>query len=82
MINQLTEQNQKAIYQQLKDKFGDFQSLDYAESWIQNSNSNMHIVRLKSDFERSNKKLEIRVVINESDKIAGFWIIPWSDMLK
>ena len=80
--NQFTEQNQKAVYQQLKDKFGDFQSIDYAETWIQNGNSSMNIFRFKGDFEKSNKKIEIRIVLNESDKIAGFWIKPWSDMLQ
>jgi len=80
--NQLTEQNQKAIYQQLKDQLGDFQSLEYAETWIQNSDPSLNIFRFKSDFEKSNKKVEIRVVLDKSDKIAGFWIKPWSDMLK
>ncbi|MCK5136063.1 MAG: DUF3887 domain-containing protein [Bacteroidales bacterium] len=79
--NQLTEEYQKTVYQQLKDKFGDFQSLDYVETWIQGSNNSLKIIRFKSDFDRSSKKLEIRVVLNESDKIAGFWIKPWSDML-
>ena len=80
--NQLTEENQKIVYQQLKDKFGDFQSLEYVETWVQGINKSIQIIRFKSDFVKSNKKLEIRVVLNESNKIAGFWIIPWSDMLK
>jgi 16S rRNA C967 or C1407 C5-methylase (RsmB/RsmF family) len=80
--NQLTEDNQKAMYKQLKDQFGDFKALEYTETWIQSSNSAIKIYRFKSDFEKSNKKLEIRVVLNESDKISGFWIKPWSDMLK
>jgi|WetSurMetagenome_2_1015567.scaffolds.fasta_scaffold412744_2 hypothetical protein len=79
--NQLTEQNQKAIYQQLKNQLGDFQSLEYAETWIQSSNPSLNIFRFKSDFEKSNKKIEIRVVLDKSDKIAGFWVKPWSDML-
>ena len=80
--NQLTEQNQKSIYQQLKEEYGDFESLEYAETWVQGNNNSLQIVRFKSDFEKSNKKLEIRVVLNESEKIAGFWIKPWSDMLR
>jgi hypothetical protein len=78
--NQLTGENQKIIYQQLKDKFGDFQSLEYAETWTQVSNK-LQIFRFKGAFDKSKKKLEIRVVLNESNKIAGFWIKPWSDML-
>jgi hypothetical protein len=78
----LAEENQKALYQQLKDQLGDFQTLDYAETWIQSTNSSLKVFRFKGDFDKSNKKVEIRVVLNESDKIAGFWVRPWSDMFK
>ena len=80
--NQLTAENQKTVSQQIKAQFGEFKSLEYAETWVQGNNKSMLIIRFKSDFEKSNKKLEIRVVLNESDKIAGFWIKPWSDMLQ
>ena len=77
--NQLTEQNQKTLYQQLKSQLGDYQGLEYAETWSQNS---MLIFRFKSDWDKSDQKLEVRVVLDGSDKIAGFWIKPWSDELK
>ena len=80
--NGFTEQSQKTFYEQLKAQFGEFQSLVYAETWIQEGNTTMKIFRFKSDFAKSNKKLEIRVVLDSNDKIAGFWIKPWSDMLK
>ena len=80
--NGLTEQSQKAVYEQLKAQVGDFKLLVYSETWIQEGNSTIKIFRFKGDFEKSNKKLEIRVVLNSDDKIAGFWIKPWSDMLK
>jgi hypothetical protein len=80
--NQLTEERQKAGYKQLKDNFGDFESLDYAETWIQKDNSAYKIIRFKSDFEKSANKLEIRVILNESDKVAGFWIKLWADILQ
>lgn len=81
LITQLTSGNQKAVYNQLKNQFGDFRSLEYAETWIQNSTS-FQIIRFKSEFGNNSEKLEIRVVLDESDKIAGFWIKPWSDMLQ
>lgn len=80
--NQMTEANQKALYGQLKDQFGEFVSVDYAETWIQGENKSVQIFRLKSEFNNTKNKLEIRVVLNESNKIAGFWIKPWSDMLQ
>ena len=79
--NQLTPDNQKLVYQQLKGQFGDFKSLEYAETWVQANNKSMQIVRLKGNFEKSNRSQEIRVVVNETNKISGFWVKPWSDML-
>jgi 16S rRNA C967 or C1407 C5-methylase (RsmB/RsmF family) len=80
--NQMSEENQKALYKQLKSQFGDFQFLEYAETWIQSNNKSVQINRFKGEFEKSNKKLEIRVVVNDSNKIAGLWVKPWSDMLQ
>lgn len=80
--NQLTEQNQKTIYQQLKAQFGDFKSLEYAETWVEGNDNSFQIIRFKSDFDKNVERLEVRVVLDDSQKIAGFWIKPWSDMLK
>jgi hypothetical protein len=77
----LTETLQKAGYKQLKDSFGDFLSLSYAETWISKNNPGFKIMRFKGDFDKSTQKLEIRVILNESDKIAGLWIRPWADGL-
>jgi hypothetical protein len=79
--NQLSGETQKLLYQQLKTQFGDFKSLEYAETWVQGTNKAFSILRFKGDFDKSDMKLEIRVVLNESDKIAGFFLKPWSDML-
>lgn len=79
---QFTGETQKLVYQQLKAQFGDFQSLEYSETWIKGNSKSISVFRFKGEFEKSTKKLEIRVVLNESDKIAGFFIKPWSDMLQ
>jgi hypothetical protein len=79
--NQLSGETQKLLYQQLKTQFGDYKSLEYVETWVQGNSKAIGIFRFKGDFDKSNKKLEIRVVLNEADKIAGFFIKPWSDML-
>lgn len=80
--NRLTEERQKQVYGKLKSNFGDFQSLKYVETWTKSGNSPLNIVRFKSDFEKRNKQLEVRIVLDKSDKIAGIWIKPWSDVLK
>jgi len=80
--NQLTEEKQKLAYKQIKDLFGDYKSLEYVETWIQKGNAVYKIYWFKGDFETSTNKLEIRVILNGSDQVAGFWIKPWSDMLQ
>lgn len=77
---QLTPENQKTAYNQIKNEFGDFESLAYSETWIDNLNPNYKVLRFKGNFSKSSKKLEIRVVLDNNDKINGFWIRPWSDM--
>lgn len=79
--NQQTEETQKAVYSQLKEQFGDYKGLEYVETWVKSSDNSLTIFRFKGEFEKSNKKLEIRVVLDASGKIAGFWITPWSDMI-
>lgn len=76
---QLTIENQKAVYLQLKSMFGDFRSLAYAETWDLGTGQ---LYRFKSDFEKSPEKIEVRVVLTDAKKIGGFWIMPWSDTLK
>ncbi len=79
--NSLTEENQKAVYNQLVSQFGEYLSMEYAETWVDTNDSGTTIFRFKAKFSKSTSVLEIRVVINSDNKIAGFWIKPWSDLL-
>lgn len=81
---QLTEERQKAAYKQIKDLFGDYKSIEYIETWIQKGNAFYKIYRFKGTFEKSTDtdKPEIRVILNGTDQVAGFWIKPWADVLK
>ncbi len=79
--NSLSEKKQKSVYRSIKNQFGDFQSLEYVETWIKGIEHPLYIIRFKSNFNKSNLRLEIRVVFNESDKITGFWIKPWLDII-
>lgn len=81
MTQVLSPDKQRGLYNQLSSQFGHYQSIDYAETWIMKNQPKMHIVRFKAAFEESPKKLEVRVVVNEDGKIAGFWIRPWLDPL-
>jgi len=73
---------QKQAYQDIKGKFGDYKSLEYAETWEYSGSETMTIVRLKGLFSLENETPELRVVIDGANKVAGFWYKPWSDELK
>jgi hypothetical protein len=80
MIKLLTAEKQKEVYNQLKSGFGEFKSLEYSQTWFDNS-SKLVVYRFKSIFGDINK-LEIRVVLNYQGKIAGFFVKPWTENLQ
>jgi hypothetical protein len=82
VIQGLTPEVQKQVYSDIQSKFGDYKSLEYAETWKYNAGQIMTIVRLKGIFSKSNDKPEIRIVLDEANKVAGFWCKPWEDELK
>jgi hypothetical protein len=82
VIQGLTPQVQKQVYQDIQSKYGDYKSLGYVETWKYNAGETMTIVRLKGVFSKSDDKPEIRIVLNDSNKVAGFWYKPWEDELK
>ncbi len=77
-----TPELQKQVYNDMQSKYGDYKSLEYAESWQYAGPQNMTIVRLKGIFGNNTVKPEIRVVMDEANKVAGFWYKPWEDELK
>lgn len=81
MKSLLTPESQKNLYKQLKEQIGDYEGVSYAEAWVQKSNPEFLILRFKGTFSKSDKKSEVRVVLNKADKVAGFYVRPWSDML-
>jgi hypothetical protein len=42
----------------------------------------MTIVRFKGIFSKSNEIPEIRIVLDQANKVAGFWYKPWEAELK
>ena len=80
IINALSSDKQKEVYNQIKSAFGEFKSLEYSQTWI-DSNSNLILYRLKSLFGEANN-LDIRVILNDKGLIAGFFVSPWTENLE
>ena len=82
MKSTFTAEYQKVVRTQLQKEVGFYKSSEYVETWIEKSNPNFKIHRFKGDFTGTNKKVEIRTVLDEKNKVAGIYIKPWSDVLQ
>ena len=64
----------------IKGQFGDYQSLDYAETWKPKSGA-LKVYRFKGHFSKATAAPpEIRVIMDGA-KLSGFWLKPWADAL-
>lgn len=78
MRDALTPEKQKATCQSIATMFGDYVSMDYAETWKSKVTS-LRVYRFKGHFSKGNATPEIRVVLDGSSKLSGFWLKPWTD---
>ena len=78
MRGALTPEKQKATCQSVATMFGDYVSMDYAETWKSKVTS-LRVYRFKGHFSKGNATPEIRVVLDGSGKLSGFWLKPWTD---
>ncbi len=77
MCSALTPEKQKEAYETIKGMFGDFQSMEYVETWVPTDGSLLVIYRFKGHFSKSKARPEIRIVMDGGGRLAGFWIKPW-----
>lgn len=75
MVEGLNETVQKNAYKQVESLFGDYKDLTFNSLVI--GKHNIKIYRFKGIFE-SNADIEVRVVLNATKKLAGFFIKPWT----
>jgi hypothetical protein len=80
MREALTPAKLAATCASITGQFGDYRSLDYAETWKPGMGS-LRVYRFKGHFSKTTDTPEIRVVMDGA-KLSGFWIKPWSDTLR
>ena len=68
----------KESYESIKGMYGDFQSMEYAETWVPTDGSLLVIYRFRGRFSKSDAMPEIRVVMDGEGKLAGLWLKPWN----
>lgn len=77
----MTSDFQLKTYLKIKQEFGNLEILKFAGIWTKKTDNNIEIIRFKGKFSKTNKAVEIRIVINNLDKIIGFWVKPWKNNL-
>ncbi len=81
IITAITPSIQKQVYGQVQELAGEYESASFKEAWVTESSPGMKILRYMGNFSKETP-LELRVVYNNVEKIAGYIVIPWKDQLQ
>ena len=76
----LNELVQKQSYVQIKSLFGEYENLSFDHLMTSGEGTKYEIYRFRGKF-NLNKEVEVRVVLDESGKLAGFFVKPWNDQI-
>ena len=76
MRDGLSPEKQKQACASTTAMFGDYQSMDYAETWKQGP---LRVYRFKGHFSKGGAAPEIRVVLDGKGMLSGFWLKPWTE---
>lgn len=80
MVNGLNATLQKSSYQQIKSALGNYNGLRFHEMVVLDEHAGLEIYRFKGDFS-SKLEVEVRTVLDQSGRLAGFFVKPWRDEL-
>jgi hypothetical protein len=78
----LSPEAQEQAYEQIRGMFGDFESMDYVETWMPADGSLLQIFRFKGRFSKTEATPEIRVVLDGEGKLSGLWAKPWKSKIQ
>lgn len=82
MATSFPPEDQQAAYNNLKALFGEFRSLAFAEAVMSPMLPGHIMYRFRGKFSATNADPEIRVLMNNAGKIAGFWVRHWMDEVR
>lgn len=82
LIKGLTPKAQAVLYGRIKTDIGDYKSLHFVEAYKTATQPEYIVYRFRGNFKLEPEGPEIRLVFNQEDQLAGFWIKPWQDSLE
>ena len=71
---------QKKADKQLEEGIGSFKTMSFAEA-DRSKPPKVEVYRFKAVFDKSDKPVEVRVVLDLDGKVSGIWVKPWKDAL-
>lgn len=81
MIDGFSAKIQQETCELLKGKYGKFRSLEFVEAMQPKDTNDYRIYRFKGNFKKAIKLPEVRITIDKSGKLAGFWTTKWKDKI-
>ena len=75
-----TAEAQRHSYQQIRQLFGTFESLDFVETRSIEDQPHLLIYRFRGRY--STASPEVRVVLDQDGKLTGLWIKPYQDQMQ
>jgi len=78
MISGLSERRQKKSYKQIRKMFGNYKSIRFEHMMRSTTGPYLEIYRFNGDFDQSEKEVEVRAVFDSDQKLAGFFVRPWT----
>lgn len=82
MVKGLTAKTQEAVNNQITGMFGEYEGMKFVEALKPDNDGNYIVYRFKGTYSDSEDGAEIRAVLNNDQKLAGFWIVPWKDEIE
>lgn len=76
-----TPDAQQGAYRSIRNLFGDFCELSFVEAFTIELMPEIVIYRFRGSFGKDEERPEVRVVMTDTGKIAGFFVKPWKDKL-
>ena len=80
VIKNTTQERLTKVCHKFRVKYGDFKEI-YLEEVLKNSKANTYIFRYKAKYERDFAKKELRVTMDQNQKVAAIKSTDWVDQL-
>ncbi len=73
-------EKQRSASTEIKARYGDYQSMEFHEAVTTSKLPGLTIFRFRGTFSKG--QTEVRVVVSKAEKVAGLFVLPWTDVIQ